>query len=118
MLKKISVTARALACGFVALLFVGFIYTTHVYAQAGEGEKIYSEHCSSCHDGGFFGWLSGAPKTGDLPGWEPFLKKGVDKMVASAIKGTERMDPKGDCDTCTDEQIRKAVEYIVSQTKP
>ncbi|MBU3917438.1 c-type cytochrome, partial [bacterium] len=92
------------------------IYVKMAYGQPGEGEQIYSEYCGGCHNGGFVGWITGAPETGNKSKWEPFFKKGVDKMTASAIKGVGRMDPKGGCDKCSDEQIRSAVEYIMSKT--
>ncbi len=106
--------------GLVAYTFFIFIFTSVenvqlVYGQSGEGKKIYSDNCSGCHGGGFLGWLSGAPKSGDISEWEPFLVKGVDVMITSAIKGTSRMDPKGGCDKCSDEQIQRAVEYMLSK---
>ena len=46
------------------------------------------------------------------------LKKEGYSNKDAAIKGTEGgMDPKGDCDDCTNEEIKAAVEYIVSQTQ-
>ena len=39
----------------------------------------------------------------------------MEKIIQAAIQGTDGgMDPKGDCDECTDEEIRKAVEYMLS----
>ena len=36
-------------------------------------------------------------------------------IIQAAIQGTDGgMDPKGDCDECTEEEIRKAVEYMLS----
>ena len=50
--------------------------------------------------------------------WEEFLRKGIPELVDAAIKGTEGgMDPKGGCDDCTNEEIKAAVEYIVSQAQ-
>ena len=44
-----------------------------------------------------------------------YLEKDVEKIIQAAIQGTEGgMDPKGDCDECTEEEIRKAVEYMLS----
>lgn len=116
MLHKKLGNLDILACSFVVFLFVALIGFTPVYSQANGGEKIFTEYCNGCHGGGFVGWLSGAPKIGEQQEWKPFMKKGLDKMVMAAIKGTDRMDPKGECDICTDQQIRETVEYIVSQT--
>ena len=39
----------------------------------------------------------------------------MEKIIQAAIQGTDGgMDPKGDCDECTEEEIRKAVEYMLS----
>ena len=82
------------------------------------GKSIFSNECASCHDGGFWGWLYGAPQIGVQNEWEEFLSKGVPELVDAAIKGTEGgMDPKGGCDDCSNEEIKAAVEYIVSQTQ-
>ena len=62
--------------------------------------------------------MSGAPKLGVKNEWEDFLSKGIPELVDAAIKGTEGgMNPKGGCDDCTNEEIKAAVEYIVSQTE-
>ena len=83
--------------------------------SASMGKKIYQNACADCHEGGFWGWLSGAPSIKDASQWEPYLEKDMEKIIQAAIQGTDGgMDPKGDCDECTDEEIRKAVEYMLS----
>ena len=82
---------------------------------ASMGKKIYQNACADCHEGGFWGWLSGAPSIKDASQWKPYLEKDVENIIQAAIQGTDGgMDPKGDCDECTDEEIRKAVEYMLS----
>ncbi len=100
--------AQFLLCGLRFISETGF--TLHNY--------IYQSICADCHDGGFWGWLYGAPQLGVQIEWEEFLSKGIPELVDAAIKGTEGgMDPKGGCDDCTNEEIKAAVEYIVSQTQ-
>ena len=83
--------------------------------SASMGKKIYQNACADCHEGGFWGWLSRAPSIKDASQWEPYLEKDMEKIIQAAIQGTDGgMDPKGDCDECTDEEIRKAVEYMLS----
>lgn len=113
MVKKLLVTGGILACFFLMVSQ----NAQSVYGQTDEGEAIFSEYCSKCHTGGFTGWITGAPKKGDADAWAPYIKNGVDVMTASAIKGIGNMDPKGGCEKCSEEQIRKVVEYIVSQSK-
>jgi len=88
-----------------------------VYGQTEEGKKIFLENCNECHGGGLFGWLSGAPDIADKTAWSPFLKKGLEEMTASALKGPGIMSPKGGCNKCSEDQIRATVEYIISRTK-
>ena len=42
---------------------------------------------------------------------------GVDAMLAVAIKGKGAMPPKGACAACTDDDLKAAIEYMVSQSK-
>ena len=117
MKKKLLSVLSIISCTLLLFVLASVADTRPVYGQTGEGEKIYTEYCGGCHDGGFWGWLSGAPKTGNKTDWEPALKKGPVEMTATAIKGVGRMDPKGGCETCSDEQIRSAVDYIISKTE-
>ncbi|NRB22668.1 c-type cytochrome [Shewanella sp.] len=81
------------------------------------GQAVFVENCASCHSGGFKGWITGAPAIGEKQAWQEFLAKGVDKMSQATIEGVDGMDPMGGCDSCTEEQIVAAVEYLVSQTQ-
>ena len=93
------------------------LLTPSVWADesASMGKKIYQNACADCHEGGFWGWLSGAPSIKDASQWKPYLEKDVESIIQAAIQGTDGgMNPKGDCDECTDEEIQKAVEYMLS----
>ena len=103
------------------MLFLGLalflVLTPSVWADesASLGKTTYQNACADCHEGGFWGWLSGAPSIKDASQWKPYLEKDVENIIQAAIQGTDGgMDPKGDCDECTDEEIRKAVEYMLS----
>ena len=103
------------------MLFLGLaglmLLTPPVWADesASMGKKIYQNACADCHEGGFWGWLSGAPSIKDASQWKPYLEKDVESIIQAAIQGTDwGMNPKGDCDECTDEEIQKAVEYMLS----
>ncbi|MGQ3892146.1 c-type cytochrome [Legionella sp. CNM-4043-24] len=81
-------------------------------AKALSGQEIYDKHCVVCHKTG----LAGAPKFRDEADWKPRLTaKKLDGLVASAIKGLNAMPAKGTCSDCSDEDIRKAVEYMLPQ---
>ena len=77
------------------------------------GAKIYEQYCKTCHQNG----LAGAPKYRVDADWKPRMaEKSMDDMVANAIKGINAMPPKGTCMSCSDEDIRLAVEYMVPKS--
>jgi cytochrome c5 len=81
---------------------------------AGAGKKIYGDHCAVCHGTG----AAGAPKLGDVSAWTPRAKQGMDVLFQHAINGFNSMPPKGTCMSCSDDQIKAAVQYLVDQSKP
>ncbi len=78
-----------------------------------DGEQIYKQSCQGCHATG----AAGAPKLGDKAAWAPRIATGMDAMVASSINGKGVMPPKGTCMSCSDDDLKAAVEYMVNQSK-
>lgn len=78
-----------------------------------EIESIVDRHCQACHDAG----LAGAPKMDDADNWAPRIATGVDAMTQTVISGKGAMPPKGTCFNCTDDQLRAAVEVMISRLK-
>jgi cytochrome c5 len=77
------------------------------------GKQLYQQYCHTCHATG----LAGAPKFADKADWAPRISQGIEILVQHAIHGYKAMPPKGTCMTCSDEDIQKAVDYMVSQAK-
>jgi cytochrome c5 len=77
------------------------------------GKHRYEETCHICHGPG----LAGAPKFQDHSDWAPRIAEGVDVLVQRAIQGYKAMPPKGSCMSCSAEEIKKAVEYMISEAK-
>lgn len=75
------------------------------------GEKIYGTSCLSCHGAA----VLGAPKLGDKPSWTPRLAKGVAVLHASAIDGFKMMPPRGGNAALKDEEVKAAVDFMVSK---
>lgn len=77
-------------------------------------ENTYMASCFACHSTG----AAGAPKVGagNAAVWEARLEKGMDTIVSNAINGVNTMPAKGLCFTCTDEDIRAIVEYMVASS--
>ena len=76
-------------------------------------EQIYQTNCLACHATG----AAGAPKTGDAAAWAPRIANGMDTMVSNAVKGLNAMPPMGLCMSCSEDDIRGVVEYIVAQSQ-
>lgn len=79
-----------------------------VAAGPRSGDDVYKVNCYACHGTG----AMQAPKKGDAS-WEERLKKGLDQVVANAINGINGMPARGTCMSCSDEEIRAAVEYMI-----
>ncbi len=103
--------------GYCVLLIFLQGVTTIAVAEDPTGKSVYKDYCASCHEGGFKGWITGAPDVDAPSEWELFRKKGLEAMVENTMKGTEHMDPKGGCGSCTREQIEAAVKHIDSKLK-
>jgi len=81
------------------------------------GKKIYDTTCMACHAAG----VAGAPKLGDKAAWAPRIAQGADTLHTHAIKGFQgkagMMPPKGGNMSAKDEDVKAAVDYMVSQSK-
>lgn len=75
-------------------------------------DQLYQGVCLACHSTG----AAGAPKIGDAGAWKARLAKGLDALVASAIKGIGAMPPRGGSQY-NDDQIQAVIEYILDQSK-
>ena len=77
------------------------------------GEQVYGAACVACHDSG----LAGAPKIAVAADWAPRIAQGEETLVSHALSGIRGMPPKGTCMNCSDEEIKLAVEYMVSRSQ-
>ena len=84
-------------------------------AEAAGGEAVYKKACISCHMTG----AAGAPKLGDASAWESRIAKGSSALVQSAITGVPgtAMMARGACGTCSDDDIKAAVDYMIAQVR-
>ncbi len=72
------------------------------------GDAVYTASCSACHGTG----AAGAPKFGDKGAWGPRIAKGKATLYTHALGGFNAMPPKGMCMTCSDDEIKAAVDYM------
>lgn len=80
-------------------------------SAAVDGQKIYQASCQACHAAG----VAGAPKLGDKAAWAPRIAKGNDALLSSVKNGLNVMPPKGGCMSCSDDELRAAIEYMVAE---
>ncbi|MDX1269004.1 MAG: c-type cytochrome, partial [Oceanisphaera sp.] len=88
----------------------GLLVAASGSVMAADGQAIYKQVCFSCHDNG----IAGSPKLGDKAAWAPRIAAGMDSLYANSINGKGAMPPKGGRMDMSDDQIKAAVDYMVS----
>jgi len=78
---------------------------------AAPANAVYTQSCAACHATG----AAGAPLLGDAAAWGPRIALGIDELMNVTINGKGAMPPRGTCMACSDEDLRAAVEYMISQ---
>lgn len=76
------------------------------------GEDVYNAHCTACHGTG----VAGAPKFGDSGAWGPRAAKGIDTLLSNATNGLNAMPPKGTCAACSADELKAAIEYMLTNS--
>ena len=91
--------------------------TAAAMADSGRGKEVYDAACFVCHTPG----AAGAPRLGDGSAWAPRIDKGADALYHNSINGymgsTGLMPPKGGRPDFSDDDVKAAVDYMVSQSK-
>ena len=78
-----------------------------------DGATIFNTICGACHNTG----AAGAPKVDDKAAWAPRVAQGKDALYKSAIGGKGAMPPKGGAADLSDDEIKGAVDYILTKVK-
>lgn len=93
----------------ISIAILGFQFWNPALAS---GEEVYKKACAMCHATG----VSGSPKLGDKQAWKSRIGLGINTLTKNAISGIRSMPAKGGCTTCSDDDIKSAVEYIVKSS--
>jgi len=79
------------------------------------GPQVYNEACLMCHGSG----IGGAPTLDNAESWAPRLSQGTDTLYQHAIEGytgqSGFMPPKGARIDLSDDEVKVAVDYMVSE---
>ena len=90
--------------------------TVEAMAAALTGQQVYNNICIACHAPPGVG---GAPSLGDVNAWAPRIATGMETLINHALNGftgsTGVMPKKGERLDLSDEEIIRAVEYMVGQ---
>ncbi len=79
------------------------------------GRKIFIEFCSACH--GKIPTIDlPAPRIGDKRIWQAYKKIGLPELLKMTINGKGAMPARGGCFECSDDQLREAINYILTQS--
>lgn len=78
-------------------------------SAARSGEALYNSYCIACHMNG----VAGAPKFGDKADWQPRIEKGMETLLKDATNGFKAMPPKGLCSNCSEDELRRAIQYMI-----
>ncbi|MGA0840493.1 MAG: c-type cytochrome [Pseudomonadales bacterium] len=73
------------------------------------GEQVYNQFCFACHASG----VGGAPVLGDAAAWEPRIAQGIDTLLDHTINGIRTMPARGTCVSCSDDDLKGAMQYMV-----
>lgn len=86
-------------------------------ATAMTGPQVYNSACNACHGNG----VGGAPITGNTGQWAPRIEKGIEVLYDHAINGFQGeagvMIAKGGRMDLTDEEVQRAVDYMVAESR-
>jgi len=88
-------------------------FVTEKKANKVSPKKIYVKNCAMCHNSG----LAGAPKRKDKAAWAPRIKQGIDTLLKHAITGINGMPARGNCLSCTDEELLATIKFMIKDVK-
>lgn len=105
---------RFCAAGVLLACLSGWLSAAQATPPARSGRSVYSVSCASCHAHG----MRGAPQVRDAEAWAPRLAQGKDTLYRHVIEGLGWMPRRGTCFTCSDEDVKAAVDYMLTLIPP
>ena len=96
----------------ITFSFSHFIATNaSANALIDDARAIYEKGCAACHSAG----VAGAPMLGNKNQWSNRSLKGTQQLTQNAWDGIGGMPAKGLCQTCSFEEIKLAVQYMLEK---
>ena len=78
-----------------------------------DGATVYQMACAGCHDAGAYD----APVLGDKARWSVIADKPLSVIYMNTIQGKNAMPARGTCAICSDDHLRKAVDYMLKEAQ-
>ena len=98
-----------IACAFLLATSVSIA----TEGDAFDADQTYQATCFACHGTG----AAHSPEVGDQIEWEIRMEKGMDTLVQNTIAGLNGiMPPRGLCASCSDDQLKAIVEFMVESS--
>jgi len=93
------------------------VAATAPVAENALGKSVFGKVCAMCHAVG----AAGSPKPGDKADWGPRIAQGNEVLYKHALEGFTgakgQMPARGASTTLKDEEIKAAVDYMVSLSR-
>ena len=96
-------------CYSIILITLSASSSTLVADEVDPAAQIFQETCSVCHGTG----VGGAPRPGATADWERRITSDIDDLYYNTIDGLGAMPPRGTCMSCTDDQLKAVVDYMI-----
>ena len=77
------------------------------------GQQVFDQVCAGCHQYA----TPNVPQIGQPTDWAVVFARPRAAIYQNAIAGIGAMPARGFCDNCTDEEITRAVDYIINRTR-
>jgi cytochrome c5 len=77
------------------------------------GKQVVTQVCAVCHSTG----MMNSPKLASADDWAPRIEKGIDTLYEHAINGFNMMPARGGNPKLTDDEVKAAVDYMVSSAE-
>ncbi len=95
-----------------ACLLLGFSTSASATTED-SGKKTYDAACAACHATG----VAGSPKLGDKEAWKARIEQGKEVLYTTSLKGKGAMPAKGGRADLSDDDVKAAVDYMISNAK-
>ncbi len=86
---------------------------TSTDSAEGPGKAVVTKVCGLCHNTG----MMSSPKIGSADDWAPRIDQGIETLYDHALNGFNMMPARGGNPSLTDDEVKAAVDYMISTAK-